>query len=242
MRNALLTCVAAIGLVGVCASACAPEPGATPTTTTPAAGAGSTGIPNLAADQTWITSVPAGVRVYSSDTEAGLISPGNLAGVTPLTLNKRPRFVALALDDPFEELSIPYIITPNDFLDVSARSHSGTISVDAQGEGTFTIVHTYEMDYSQGAVLIGLFQPRDLSLQQLEKIYPSTARFEFDDGAVRQFLLKEGVAQDLSGVTLRLLHKGGKVAVQQGDKVLVFQVAAVPSAQPVGLRQPRKAQ
>ena len=176
------------------------------------------GIPRLAPGQLWISSVPVGLEVRSSESPIS----GKVIGRTPLVVEAADvgRFVTVSLLRKEYGADLPHQL---DFADFSAKTnHSSVHQVDGK-EVDYLRAVTYEVKPAR-QTLIALFQPRSLPLSKVARLYPPGSSFPFSDGAVSKRLTDYGVAKDSIPEALRLLHRGGKLAMAAGTNWLLVEV------------------
>jgi hypothetical protein len=196
----------------------------------------SYGIPKLGPDQLWISSVPVGLEVRSGETADG--KP--ILGRTPLVLNARSlgRSVTVIVRKKEYGGRLPDQIS---LIDFSAKnSHSLGIQRGKEVEDLARAL-TYELDRTRKQTLIALFQSRDSSLSEVARFYPPGSNFRFSHGPVEKRLAEKGVPPDYIRRGLRLLERGGKVALPGKNGWLIAEVTATgqvdllePPANPPG--------
>ena len=170
------------------------------------------GIPRLTPGQVWISSVPVGLEVHSGDNPF----PKKVLGRTPLILNTRDlaRSVTVTCQKKEFGRKLPDQMT---LLDFSARlNHSnvwkgqndkGEEIEEDQSRGL-----TYDIRAPEKRTIIALFQTKEDTPSDLERLYPPGSNFRFSDQALRKRLAQRGVAPSFISAGMRLLHRGGKIA------------------------------
>jgi hypothetical protein len=186
------------------------------------------GIPRLEPGQLWVSSVPVGLEVRSGDNP----NVKKVLGRTPLILNARDvdRYVTVTIQKKQYLGTLP---DQMDFLDFSAKTtHSMTIQHPPDGEDkgrpTEDVARaiTYELHLPDRQTVIALFQSRDLSLSDLARFYPAGSNFRFSDQGLQKRLAQKGVPSEFIFQGMRLLHRGGKVALPGTHGWLIAQVTS----------------
>jgi hypothetical protein len=194
---------------------------------------GNYGIPRLAPGQVWISSVPVGLEVRSGENPRAK----NVLGRTPIVLNGRDvgRSVTVSILKKEYGGELPDQISLIDFSSKTTHSigeQSGT-KVEDLGRAI-----TYELHLPGKQTVIALFQSRDASLSEVARLYPPGSNFRFSDAVVGKRLAQKGVPPEYVRTGIRLLHRGGKVALPGGRGWLIAEVT--PSGQVELLEPPAK--
>jgi hypothetical protein len=179
------------------------------------------GFPRLAPGQLWVSSVPVGLEVRSGENP----NAKKVLGRTPLLLNARDvdRYVTVSIQKKQYRGQLP---NQMDLVDFSAKmTHSMTIKSPTV-EGDVGRAVTYELHLPDKQTVIALFQSRHLSLSDLARLYPTGSNFRFSDEAVATRLAQRGVPPEFVRAGIRLLHRGGKVALPGRQGWLVAEVTA----------------
>lgn len=205
--------VAALGLTVAIAGAAPPKKAAQP----------RYGFPPLRAGQFWVTSVPVGVEVY-----AGPAVKGKPLGRTPLLLTSKQVGTHLTFNIVPSEYggNLPHQL---ELIEPSAQNtHSLSISFPDHEEDRSRGI-TYKVDPSKRRTLIALFQSRSGTLSDWARRYPPGVNFRFRDEPVKADLASLGVPSIYLADAIRLLHRGGKIALPARDGWVAAEVT--PSGQ-----------
>jgi len=172
------------------------------------------GIPTLKPGQLWVSSVPVGLEVYVGDHPEG-----KPVGRTPVVLDVGSvgSHVTVSVQKSEYGGQLP---SQRDLIDFSAeRSHSLTIRNEDVSRAL-----TYKVDSQKKQTVIALFQPRSVSLSDMSRFYPQGSNFRFRESLVRRELAAKGVPPEYVRRGIRLLHRGGKIALPGRDGWLVAEV------------------
>jgi len=208
-----VSAVAVLGLAVAIAGAAPPKKATRP----------GYGFPPLRAGQFWVTSVPVGLEVY-----AGPAVKGKPLGRTPLLLSSKQAGSHLTVNILKSEYggNLPHQF---DLVEPSAENtHSMSIKYPDHEEDRSRGI-TYKVDPSKKRTLIALFQAKSGTLSDWSRRYPPGVNFRFRDDAVNQDLASLGVPSIFLADAIRLLHRGGKIALPARDGWLVAEVT--PSGQ-----------
>ncbi len=198
------------------------------------------GIPRLAPGQVWVTSVPVGLEVRSGDNP----NVKKVLGRTPLILNARDvdRYVTVSIQKKQYLGTLP---DQMEFLDFSAKTtHNMTIQhpPDAEDKGRpaedVARAITYELHLPDRQTVIALFQSRSLSLSDLARLYPAGSNFRFSDQALQKRLALKGVPPEFISAGIRLLHRGGKIALPRAQGWSDWLIAEVTPSGQVDVLEP----
>lgn len=177
------------------------------------------GIPRLAPGQLWVSSIPVGLEVRLGESPIS----GKVLGRTPLVVDSADvgPFVTVSLFREEYGADLPH---QRDLADFSAKTnHSSVHQVDGKEEDLLRAI-TYEVKLPSRQTIIALFQARSLPLSQVARLYPPGSSFSFSDADVSRRLADAGVARESIPDALRLLHRGGKVALPAGENFVVAEV------------------
>ena len=191
------------------------------------------GIPRLAPGQVWVSSVPVGLEVRSGDNPRAQ----KVLGRTPIVLNGRDVGNSVTVSIRKKEYGgdLPSQV---DLVDFSAKTtHSIGMQYGTTSEDLGRAI-TYEVHLPGKQTVIALFQSRDASLSELARLYPPGSNFQFADAVVGKLLAQKGVPPEFVRTGIRLLHRGGKVALPGGLGWLIAEVT--PSGQVELLEPPAK--
>ena len=189
------------------------------------------GIPKLAPGLLWVSSVPVGLEVHSGKSP----TPQKVLGRTPLVLKTRDldRYVTVTIQKEEFGRELPNLMN---FLDFTSRATHSTIWQGKNAEGK-----AVEEDRSRGItydvrpdkpVIIALFQTKDHSLSDLDRLYPPGSNFRFSDQGLQKRLAEKGVPPEFISAGIRLLHRGGKIALPDAPGRSNWLIAeATPSGQ-----------
>jgi hypothetical protein len=185
-----------------------------PTSTGPArASSARYGIPRLAPGQLWVSSVPAGLHVHSGKSPTSQ----KILGHTPLVLSIRDldRYVTVTIQKKDFGGELPNVMA---FLDFTSRATHSTTWRGTNAEGKIvdqdlSRAITYDVGLPGKQTIIALFQTRDLTPSDLDRLYPPGLNFPFSDQALQESLARKGVPPAYISSGIRLLHRGGKVAL-----------------------------
>ena len=195
------------------------------------------GIPRLAPGLFWVSSVPIGLEVHSGDSP----TPLKVLGRTPLLLKARDldRYVTVTIQKPEFGRELPNMLA---FLDFTCRMTHSTIfqGVDAEGKAiqedrARAITYPVRRD---SPVIIALFQTKDHSLADLDRLYPPGANFRFSEQNLQERFAKRGVPSEFISAGIRLLHRGGKIALPGARGWDVWSIAEVTPSGQVELLDP----
>jgi hypothetical protein len=184
------------------------------------------GFPRLAPGQLWVSSVPIGLEVHAGDSPM----PQKVLGRTPLVLNARDvnRYVTITIQKKEFGRDLPNIMG---FLDFSSRATHSNIwqGENERGEKVEedrSRAITYDLRLPDKPTIIALFQTREHTPADLDRLYPPGSNFRFSDQALRRRLAKKGVPADFIASGIQLLHRGGKVILPstQGGGLLIAEV------------------
>jgi hypothetical protein len=192
-----------------------------PTSTGPArANSARYGIPRLAPGQLWVSSVPVGLEVrLGGDPDAKPV-----LGRTPLVVKRRNvgRYLTVSIRKKEYGGDLPNQI---DLVDFSGKNtHSIAMQYGKSVEDLGRAI-TYELQPGK-QTLIALFQSRDSSLSDLARLYPPGSNFRFADAGVKKRLEEKGVPPDYVRTGIRLLHRGGKIALPGRGGWLIAEVTS----------------
>jgi hypothetical protein len=179
------------------------------------------GIPRLARGLLWVSSVPVGLEVRDGDKP----NAKKVLGRTPLVLNAKDvdRYITVSIQKKQYGGELPNQI---DLVDFSAKNtHSMTIKYPTFEEDVSRAI-TYELHLPEKQTVIALFQSRDASLSELASLYPPGLNFRFSDAVVGKRLEKKGVPPEYVRTGIRLLHRGGKVALPGRAGWLIAEVSS----------------
>jgi hypothetical protein len=191
----------------------------------------SYGIPKLAPGQLWVSSVPVGLEVHSGDSP----TPRKVLGRTPLVLKARDldRYVTVTIQKGEFGGELPNMLA---FLDFTCRMTHSTVWQDKNAEGK-TVQEdraraiTYNVRPDKLAI-IALFQTKDHSFADLERLYPPGSNFRFSDQGLHERLAQKGVPPEFISAGIRFLHRGGKIALPDAPGWSNWLIAeATPSGQ-----------
>ena len=170
------------------------------------------GFPRLAPGLIWVSSVPVGLEVHSGDSP----TPQKVLGRTPLVLKARDldRYVTVTIQKAEFGGELPNIMA---FLDFTSRATHNTIWKGENAEGKIveedrSRAITYDVRPDKPTI-IALFETGLHSLTDLDRLYPQGANFRFSDEALRTRLTEKGVPPEFISAGIRLLHRGGKIAL-----------------------------
>ena len=196
------------------------------------------GIPRLAPGQLWVSSVPVGLEVHAGDSPM----PHKVLGRTPLVLNARDldRYVTVTIQKKEFGRELPNLMG---FLDFSARAtHSnvwqGENERGAKVEEDRSRAITYDVRLPDRPTLIALFQTKEQTPAELDRLYPPGSNFRFSEEALRRRLAKKGVPADFISSGIQLLHRGGKVALPGAQGWVAPLIAEVTYSGSVELLDP----
>jgi hypothetical protein len=164
------------------------------------------GIPRLAPGQVWVSSVPVGLEVrLGEDLESKPI------GRTPLVVEGRNvgRSLSVTIGKKKYGGALPDQTSLIDFSGKTTHSLGKQYGTRVEDLGRAI---TYELQPGK-RTLIALFQSRDWSLSELARLYPPGSNFRFSDELVEKRLTEKGVPPNYVRAGIRLLHRGGKVAL-----------------------------
>lgn len=71
---------------------------------------------------------------------------------------------------------------------------------------------TYDIRAPQKRTIIALFQTKEDTASDLDRLYPPGSNFRFSDQALHTRLAQRGVDPGFISAGIRLLHRGGKIA------------------------------
>jgi len=191
------------------------------------------GIPRLAPGQLWVSSVPVGLEVHAGDSPM----PQKVLGRTPLVLNARDvdRYVTVTIQKEEFGRKLPNILG---FLDFSARATHSNIwqGENERGEKVEedrSRAITYDVRLPDRQTIIALFQTREHTPADLDRLYPPGSDFRFSDQVLRRRLAKKGVPADFIASGIQLLHRGGKIVLPsaQGVGLLIAEVTSSGSVE-----------
>lgn len=177
------------------------------------------GIPRLAPDQVWVSSVPVGLEV-----RVGEDLGSKPVGRTPLVLKRQDvgRYLSVSIGKKQFGGSLP---NQTSFLDFTGKSsHSIGKKYGERVEDLGRAI-SYELP-PRKQTLIALFQSRDWSLSELARLYPRGSNFPFSDAGVKKRLDEKGVPTEYVRTGVRLLHRGGKVALPGRGGWLILEVTS----------------
>jgi hypothetical protein len=179
------------------------------------------GIPRLAPGQIWVSSVPVGLEVrVGKDPDAKPV-----LGRTPLVVKRRNvgRFLTVSIRKGEYGGELPNQI---DLVDFSGKTtHSIGMQYGKSVEDLGRAI-TYELPLPGKQTVIALFQSRDSSLSDLARLYPPGSNFRFSDAGVKKRLEKKGVPPEYVRAGIRLLHRGGKIALPGRGGWLIAEVSS----------------
>ena len=196
------------------------------------------GIPRLAPGLFWVSSVPIGLEVHSGDSPTPL---KKVLGRTPLLVKARDldRFVTVTIEKAEFGKDLPSMLA---FLDFTCRMTHSTVfqGVDAGGkeiqeDRARAITYPVRPD---SPVIIALFQTKDHSLADLDRLYPPGVNFRFSEQNLPERLAKKGVPPEFISAGIRLLHRGGKIALPSARGWDVWSIAEVTPSGQVELLDP----
>lgn len=195
-------------------------PGA-PTSAGPAKKVAAYGIPRLAPGQVWVSSVPLGLEVRAGEDPMGK----KVLGRTPLVVSARDLgpFVTVSIQRKEYGGELP---SQTDLLDLSAKTTHSTVIRNGTVDEDLARALTYKVRLPGKQTVIALFQSRSLPLAAIDRFYPPGTNFRFSDEVVRKMLARKGVPTDFVPTGIRLLHRGGKVALPGRDGWLVAEATA----------------
>jgi hypothetical protein len=177
------------------------------------------GIPKLAPGQFWVSSIPVGLEVV-----VGAEPGAKAVGRTPLVLDGKSlsREVTLRIDRKSFRGELP---SQFDFLDFSAVRNHSVMILDHDGvKRDWARALTYRVDSPGQQTLIALFQLKTDTLSDFARRYPPGRNFSFQEKALRKKLERRGVAAADIDRGIRLLRRGGKVAVPGRGVWLIAEV------------------
>lgn len=179
------------------------------------------GIPRLAPGQIWVSSVPLGLEVRVGQDPIGK----KVLGRTPLVVSARElgSFVTVSIQRKEYGGDLP---SQTDLLDFTSKTNHSTIIRKDNVDEDVGRALTYEVRLPGKQTVIALFQPRNLPLTAIGRFYPPGRNFQFSDDAVRKMLASRGIPPDFILTGIRLLHRGGKVALPGRDGWLVAEATA----------------
>ena len=177
------------------------------------------GIPRLAPGQVWVSSVPVGLEVRSGDNPRAK----KVLGRTPIVLNVRDVGSAVTVSILKEEYggALPDQISLIDFSSKTTHSIGAQFGTKVEDLGRAI---TYELHPPGKQTVIALFQSRDSSLSEVARLYPAGSNFQFSDAVVGKRLAQKGVPPEYVRIGIRLLHRGGKVALPGAQGWLIAEV------------------
>lgn len=188
------------------------------------------GIQRLAPGQLWVSSVPVGLEVHSGDSPM----PQKVLGRTPLVLNARDvdRYVTVTIPKEKFGRELPNLMA---FLDFSARATHSNVFQGQNDRGEKveedrSRAITYDVRLPEKQTIIALFQTKEHTPSDLDRLYPPGSNFQFSDEALRRRLAQKGVPPDLISSGIRLLHRGGKIALPGPQGWLGWLIAEVTSS------------
>lgn len=176
------------------------------------------GFPELRAGQFWVSSVPVGLEVY-----AGTKPKGKPLGRTPLRLSSRQVGSHLTVSVLKSEYSgtLPHQF---DLVEPSAENTQSTTIKYPDREEDWSRAITYKVDPSRKPTLIALFQAKSGSLSDWSRHYPPGVNLRFRDEAAKVDLTARGVPPAFLPEAIRLLHRGGKIALPGRDGWFVAEI------------------
>jgi hypothetical protein len=86
--------------------------------------------------------------------------------------------------------------------------------------------------------IIALFQTKDHSFSDLERLYPPGDNFRFPEKGLRERLARKGVPLEFISAEIRLLHRGGKIALPGSRGWDIWSIAEVTPSGQVELLDP----
>ena len=177
------------------------------------------GIPRLAPGQLWVSSVPVGLEVRLGENLGS-----KPIGRTPLVVEGRNvgRYLSVSIGKKKYGGTLPDQTSLIDFSGKTTHSIGKRYGTDVEDLGRAI---TYELQPGK-QTLIALFQSRDSSLSELARLYPPGSNFRFADAGVKKRLEEKGVPPDYVRTGIRLLHRGGKIALPGRRGWLIAEVSS----------------
>ena len=84
------------------------------------------------------------------------------------------------------------------------------------------LARIYAVNTNNRDQLISLHYPANLEIENLDDLYPSNAKYIFKDDDISKDMLSYNVPEKLIIPAIKLLHKGGKVALTSTDQAIVI--------------------
>lgn len=192
-----------------------------PKAAVPAKTAGRYGFPHLAPGQLWVSSVPVGLEVRIGEDPNGK----KVIGRTPLVLNPPDvgSHVTVSVHETEYGGALPQQI---DMLDIAAKNTHSTAIDYGTYKTDVSRALTFKVPLPGKNSVIALFQSKQLSLKQAERLYPRGSNFRFSHDVVEKQLAAKGVPPDFIRAGIRLLERGGKVALPGARGWLLAEVTS----------------
>lgn len=168
----------------------------------------------------WISSVPVGLEVTAGRKPAG----SKVLGRTPLLVDSKAF-------EPFGgEVTVSLRVKKGrklpsqaDLVDFTAVTNHAIWIRNGTVDTEWGRALTYRVG-PKSPTAIALFQPKSASLSEWARQYPSGKSFPFSEDPARKDLAAKGVPAAYVDLVIRLLGRGGKVAVPGRDGWLVAEV------------------
>ena len=172
----------------------------------------------VAGDEVWVTSIPAGADVYiqpytPEQMPSHAADPAAARGKTPVRfpLPAGSYWLELALD---AEVFESYFSPPYDdaqFEQDGAASEALIFRPFSPGEKRRVLrYYRLEKQAQQGQTLIALFHPRGAPLERVAALYPPGEQYHFAPNELLELLQRVQVPRHVQAPFLALLKRGGK--------------------------------
>jgi hypothetical protein len=177
------------------------------------------GIPKLAPGQIWVSSVPAGLEVRAGEDPLAK----KVIGRTPIVLKAKDvgAHVTVSITKKEWGAELPDQV---ELMDLFAKNTNSSLINYGTYQTDVSRSLTYRVPLPGKNSVIALFQTRPLSLKQAGRLYPQGSNFRFDHAAIEKQLATKGVPPDFIQAGIRLLERGGKVALPGARGWLVAEV------------------
>jgi hypothetical protein len=172
----------------------------------------------VAGDEVWVTSVPAGAEVYiqpynPEQVPSHATLPEAYRGQTPLSLSLPPGgyWVEFVLDAQVFENFFSPPFDQAQFEQEGAFAEALLFRPFAPGDKR-RLLRYYHLvkQEQQGQTLIALFHPRGAPLERVAALYPQQEHYQFVPGELRELLQQAKVPPEVQESFLTLLRRGGK--------------------------------
>jgi len=199
-----------------------PTPTPAPTVTPPDGGTGPTGNPGTL----WVSSIPLGGKVYvapQGSLEAGYPGPpipdeSYFIGTTPLEIEMAPG-----------EYDVAVKIETAEDREFAADGAAVTLTVRDGAENIIERGRIYEIvkEPDEQETVIALFQVADEPYSALLDTMPAGEwLFDFKDEVLTRELTKQGVPEAEIPTVLEILHRGGKIVLEDTGLTVVIEMMA----------------